>query len=280
MSDMRLITIRFSHYNERARWALDRLGVGYTEEPWMPLFHFPAVVWATRGRGSSPDRVSTRFSTPLLLTDDGQRIGDSGAIVRWASDRFGTEETSLYPAAHRREIEAFEQRMHDEIGPHTRRIAYSIALLNPALMKKIAEANVGPRQAAAFGRALPIVSAMIRRALAIGPVSAQRSLDRLRARRDALGKELEGRRYLFGDRFTAADLTLACMFAPAILPSVAEGYGGFLPAPEELPPHGLALVREARATEVGRFCLRMFGEERGRRRIPCAVGATASVVLH
>jgi hypothetical protein len=69
---MRLITIRFSHYNERARWALDRLGVAYEEEPYMPLFHVLAVARATRGRGGSADHHSTRYSTPVLITDSGR----------------------------------------------------------------------------------------------------------------------------------------------------------------------------------------------------------------
>ena len=42
-----------------------------------------------------------------------------------------------------------------------------------------------------------------------------------------------GRRYLVGDRFTAADLTLAALAAPALLPA---GYGVRLPEPSGTSP--------------------------------------------
>ncbi|MEM1168380.1 MAG: glutathione S-transferase N-terminal domain-containing protein [Cyanobacteria bacterium P01_H01_bin.35] len=35
----RLITIPISHFSEKARWALDRLNITYTEEPHVPVFH-------------------------------------------------------------------------------------------------------------------------------------------------------------------------------------------------------------------------------------------------
>ena len=35
MEELRLITIRFSHYNEKARWVLDYYKVPYREEPHM-----------------------------------------------------------------------------------------------------------------------------------------------------------------------------------------------------------------------------------------------------
>ena len=51
MSDARkhhLITICFSHFNEKARWALDRFGVAYRESGYLPLLHMPFALWASR----------------------------------------------------------------------------------------------------------------------------------------------------------------------------------------------------------------------------------------
>ena len=73
----RLITLSFSHYNEKARWALDRFAVPYEEERHMPFFCSVAVAVATRGRGGAADRSSSRYSTPVLLVDDGQVLTDS-----------------------------------------------------------------------------------------------------------------------------------------------------------------------------------------------------------
>src|SRR5262249_52617975 len=60
---MELITIRFSHYNEKARWALDRFGVVYTERAHLPLIHMPFAVARTRFmRGW--DGISSSATTP------------------------------------------------------------------------------------------------------------------------------------------------------------------------------------------------------------------------
>src|SRR4029079_8849515 len=55
----KLITIPFSHYCEKARWALDRVGVPYEELGHLPLFHYVATY--PRGR---------QRTVPLLVDGD------------------------------------------------------------------------------------------------------------------------------------------------------------------------------------------------------------------
>lgn len=259
---MKLVTIAFSHYNEKARWGLDRFGVQYEQIRCMPMFHFPVVMWATRLRGGRTEHTSTRWSTPVLVTDEGERLCDSSTIVRWASDRFGTPETTLYPAEHRAEIEAFEQRMNDEVGPHTRRYAYYQVLRQPGVLAGLARDNVGGAQAAAFVAVSPLVRVVLRKALAIEPRRAEASLRRVREEVAALDEQLGDRAYLFGDRFTAADLSAACLLAPALVVSRSEGYAAVLPELASLPGELAEVVSELRQTRIGRHCLRMFAEER------------------
>jgi glutathione S-transferase len=266
---VRLITIRISHFNERARWALDRFGLEYEEEPYMPPFHVAAVARVTGGRGGLADHHSTRFSTPVLLTNSGRVLCDSAMIVRWASDSFGTAATTLYPAERRAAIEAFEAQARDRLGPHTRRVGYSIAFSDPKLLASLADRNVGARQARAFRYVAPAVIGAIRRHLEVDS-RASASLDEVRRFMDEAGAQLGDRQYVFDDRFTAADLTLSALLAPLVLPTRAEGYSATLPALDELSESGAAVVREIREHPVGRFCLRMFGSERGERRVPCA----------
>lgn len=264
LPSMQLITIAFSHYNEKARWALDRFGVEYRERRCMPMFHFPAVLWATRGRGGRADRGSTRLSTPVLVTDDGERLCDSAQIARYASDRYGTPATSLYPAEHLEELEALERRLHERVGPHTRRIAYYHVLRTPGVLAALARNNVGRVQASAFVATVPLWRAALRRGLGIGRVRAEASLVRVRDELAALDAQLGDRRYLVGDRFTTADLTAATMLAPVLLPTRAEGYAATLVEPGSVPSELAALVDELRGTRIGRHCLRMFRHERQR----------------
>ncbi len=262
----KLVTIRFSHYNEKARWALDRFRVAYRELPWMPMFHIFGVVAATHGRGAArADRASTRFSTPVLVADDGTVLRDSASIVRWASDRFAVSGEELYPTD---DVGELESRLHDELGPHTRRCAYFYGLDDAALMRELARRNVPRLQAALFIALRPAIGRLLNQGLNLNPDSAQRSLDRIHRFLDELEPQLAGRRFLVGDRFTAADLAFACMLAPAILPSPAEGYGGYLPPPDRIAPPAAELAREIRDRPAGRFALRLFAEERGERQLP------------
>src|SRR5436190_130680 len=68
----------------------------------------------------------------------------------------------------------------------------------------------------------------------------------------------DGRPYLCGERFGAADLTFASLSAPCVVPPV---YGVPLPQPEQLPAHTAALVRRAREHLAGSFALRIIDEQ-------------------
>jgi len=70
-----LITIPFSHFCEKARWALDATGVGYREEGHPPGLHRRAV-----------KRVRGRGSVPVLVLEGGRVLDDSPLIVRFADE--------------------------------------------------------------------------------------------------------------------------------------------------------------------------------------------------
>ena len=57
----RLITIPMSHYCEKARWALDRLGLRYVEERHLQVFHYPRTYWFSRGP-TVPVLITSRFA--------------------------------------------------------------------------------------------------------------------------------------------------------------------------------------------------------------------------
>lgn len=69
----------------------------------------------------------------------------------------------------------------------------------------------------------------------------------------------DGRRFLMGQTFTAADLALAALAGPALLP--AE-YGAPLPALEQLPPPLQEEVKKLRARPAGQYVLRSYRDER------------------
>jgi glutathione S-transferase len=69
----------------------------------------------------------------------------------------------------------------------------------------------------------------------------------------------DGRPYLCGERFTAADLTFAALSASLVVP---PQYGVPLPQPELMAPATAALVRRAREHPAGQFALELFARHR------------------
>ncbi len=261
-----LTTIRFSHYNEKARWALDRFKIRYSELPLMPVIHFGATWFAQHGKGSG-DKHSTRFSTPILRTDKNEVICDSRKIVRYVSDRFSDEKTTLFWHP---DVEPMEEYFNERVAPATRAWGYFHALNNRSLMSCIAYRNVGPVQATAFLAILPLVRRIIFKGFKISPQRIQKLQGIIRDEFRAVDEKMkDGRKYLLGDRFSAADLCFACSVAPALLVGPEEGYGGVLPPLDQAHPNARAFAQDLRASAAGEFAMRLFREERGERQILC-----------
>ncbi len=241
----RLITIPFSHYCEKARWALERAGLPYREERHVQGIHLLA---ARRAGGGA--------TVPVLVTPDGV-LTESGEILAWV-DRRSPPELRLFPAepSARAEVERLCRRFDDELGPRGRRLMYVHMLAQPALMLRFNNAGVPRWEDRAIRLGWPVAVRYARRRLSIRP--GVESGDEAAVWREfdfAAGLLADGRRYLCGDRFGAADLTFAALSAAVIVP---PRYGVALPQPGVLPPHTAALVERAREHPAGRFALSLF----------------------
>lgn len=252
----RLITIPFSHYAEKARWGLDRYRQPYREEAWLPGLH--ALPVALAARGAEGERRSPA-ATPLLITDGGRKLGDSATILRWLDRDCAGQGPPLYTDPACAEL---ERRFDLRLGAQARRLAYHWLVREPAQLFRLARANASPVQAALFARAWPLLGPPMRRGLGLDDARAAEADRQLRAEVERVSDELRGRRWLAGGRFSAADLTLACLLSPVLLVQRHEGFGATLPAPGEVPVEAAALARALRATRAGAHALRMFAEER------------------
>ena len=257
----KLISIAISHYNEKARWALDYYSQAYTELGYMPLLHMPMVAWATRGASDAGhDRVSSRYSTPVLVCPDGTRICDSSRILRYLDRTHRGARNSLYAAP---DCEKLEKYLHDGLGAHSRRVAYFYLLDDNELMGRVADANVGPWQAGLFKSLLPFGRGFLKRSLKVTKKGTHRSRNHVLYAFDCITDLLDdGRPYIFGEVFSAADLSFACMAAPSLLVSHAEGYGAHFPTLEEVGAQARDFALELRGTPAGKHAMRMFREQR------------------
>jgi len=257
-----LITMPHSHYAEKATWALDWLSMPYREEPHVPLLHWIAT---TRNGGRSVP----------VLADGARRFVDSTDIIVYADSVGGGDR--LYPQnpAFRRAVETLEERFDEVLGPHTRRWAYAQLLPDRALLRRMMARGVPPAEATLLPVMMPIVVPTIRAALRITSESAKRSLQRVHDIFREVDERLgDGRRFLVGERFTAADLTFASLAAPVLIPA---GCRAAYPELEEVPATMRAEILRLRDTEAGRFVLRLFSEDRVRPRRASAAGAQSKI---
>lgn len=107
-----LIAFAYSHYCEKARWALERFSIPFTEKRHVPGFH-----WLfTRPNGAT--------SVPVLLTEAGT-FTDSTDILHYL-DAIAPVSHRLYPADPklRREVENLENLFDTILGVAVRNWTY------------------------------------------------------------------------------------------------------------------------------------------------------------
>jgi glutathione S-transferase len=256
---LRLVTIPISHYCEKARWALERTGLEYREEPHVQGIHRLA---STRAGGGG--------TVPVLVTPGGS-IGDSAEILAWVDERTAPEDR-LFPAGHaeRREVEGLCRRLDDVLGPFGRRLMYVNMLAHRTLMLRYNNQGVPRWEDRAIRWGYPLAVRFAHRALEIRPgIEVHDEAVVFRELDFVAGLLADGRPYLCGERFGAADLTFAALCASVLVPPI---YGVALPQPDVLPSSTAALVERARAHPAGRYALRMVAEQRR-----TSVGAPALV---
>jgi glutathione S-transferase len=247
----RLLTLAASHYCEKARWALDRAGIAFEEECHAPGIHRMIVA-----------RHRAGITVPILFIG-GRKIGGSSAILHHIDTLVGPE-LRLYPEdqAARGEVEELERLFDEDLGPASRLIAYRAMQSHPDMLVTLMDHDLPRGERFALRKLTPGVSAIIKTALGVNEKNAQRSMARVAEIFAEVGERLaDGRPYLTGERFTAADLSFAALGAPITWP---ENYGSWLPSVDDAPPEMAEPVRMLRATPAGTFALRMFEQERPR----------------
>jgi glutathione S-transferase len=244
-----LITIPISHYCERARWALDRIGIPYRESAHIQAVHRAATLRAGGG-----------LTVPVLGCAAGV-LRESAEILAWA-DAQAPYEGALYPADPERaaDVRALEADWEMGLGPHARRWMYQQLRTRRDIALDYGCVGVPAWERAFMRAAYPLLIGIVAHVLDVTPTLAAESERAVRAAFAAVGERLgDGRPYLCGEQFTAADLTFATMAAPVLMP---PGYSVPLPQPAALPPGMAATVEELRAHPAGVHALAMFARER------------------
>jgi glutathione S-transferase len=249
----RLITFPVSHYCEKARWALTRLNISYVEERHAPLFHRLAT-----------GRVGGK-SVPVLIAG-AQAFTDSTDILKYL-DMIAPEDAKLYPSAsgNLKQVEELEALFNTQLGTATRVWAYSYTLHNPKLALFRFTYGVPFHERVLFPIVFPLVSSMIRRQLDVTTEAATNAHAQITRIFEAVGNLLnDGRTYLVGERFSAADLTFAALSTAAVRPPEYGDATLALSNLDCLPSRMVEEVCAFREMPAGAFALRLWRERPAR----------------
>jgi glutathione S-transferase len=246
---LRLVTIPISHYCEKARWALDRAAIAYREQRHVQIVHIAAARLAGGGR-----------TVPVLVTPQGA-VADSAAILEWVDERvpaelrlFGGDDGAR---AEQRHVCA---RLDARLGPHGRRLMYVHMLGQREVAAPVNNQGLPGWEDRLMRAGWPVAARVIARALGVRPGVEVEDEAVVWEEFDHVASLLaDGRPFLAGERFGAADLTFAALSASVTMP---PAYGVPLPQPSQLAPHTAALVERFREHPAGRFALELFARHR------------------
>jgi glutathione S-transferase len=244
----RLISIAVSHYCEKVRWALEWLNIPYVEESHVPLFHR----FATRQHGGS--------SVPVLVNETGA-FTDSSDILHYLNT-IAPEGRYLYPTDPElcREVEQLEEVFDTQLGVNIRCWGYFYRLDDNQMMWRMWSKGTPWFEQVGLAIAFPLMRQIVRQAYNVTASSAASSLEKIQQVFQTVNERLaDGRLYLVGDNFSAADLTFAALAAPALRPPEHPMVSS---QTHEIKSDMLAVIQELRATPAGAYALRLYREQR------------------
>jgi len=197
--------LEISHYNEKARWALDYKGVAHVRRAVTPGLQELTARRLRAGR------------TVPVLEVNGRAIGDSTRIIEEIERRW--PEPPLYPAdpQERRAALELEDYFDEQSGPHARRVLFSDNLAEPETFLAMFY-GADRRRIGLLETLTPLFCEVVKRRYRIRPETVEESREKVRAAFDKLEADVGPSGYLVGESFTVADLTAASILGLIVVP--------------------------------------------------------------
>jgi glutathione S-transferase len=241
-----LYHLKASHYNEKARWALDYKGVPHVREPVVP-----------GGHQSRAQKLAGGKTFPVLVLD-GEGFGDSSLIIEALERRF--PDPALYPAAaeERQRALELEEFFDEELGPHIRMLCIQHLLGSPKTILATYLPDLTPYRRLKMRLTFSRLRDQLIEEFEIDDRNVALAFEKIHAAGERFRAELQPSGYLVGDRFSVADLTLAALLSQTVAPEQ-------FPYPQAQRGHPrVAPIRDALAEEgLLQWTLDMYARHRG-----------------
>jgi glutathione S-transferase len=270
---VRLITIPVSHYCEKTRWALTRAQIPFVEERHMPPFHRFATRQIGKRSSSNPMPETERNMSPLnqfvirqvggqtvpVLITETTILRSSDEILNYV-DAISSDELKLSPfdPDGRKQVDELVDIFDIILAPAVRLWAYSYILGQAHLLQPLWCEGVPWFERWLFPVVLPWMRATAFQMYCINDASIIAAHESIGQIFEMVGNLLaDGRSYLVGDRFSAADLAFATLAAAVVIP---PGYGVKLPELAQLPDRMANGIQQFQEMLAGKFVFRLYQE--------------------
>jgi glutathione S-transferase len=199
-----LVQFPFSHFCEKARWALDYKGLPFVERNLLPGLHLATV-----------GKLARSTSLPILV--DGDRVvQDSTAIITYLDQRVQAPALTPADAEQAREAMAWEEALDEEAGITLRCWFYFHTLPDRQRSLRFLLQGASGLQRPLFRLMFPAIRPAMIKAMNIREPAARQAQERLEAVLARLDQALRDRPFLVGERFSRADLTACALLAPLV----------------------------------------------------------------
>lgn len=193
----------FSHFNEKARWALAVKNVDYRRETYLPGPHMPAI-----------KKLSGQTQTPVLQIDN-EYIAGSSAIIDELERRIGNH--LLYPHQEPEQSAALTyQASFDELlGPAVRTVLFDAMIAHGGYITRMFGQDKPWFKQTLYRATYPLAKPLIAKGNGVTiPGNVEKCRHSVHAELDKLAGAVVDTGYLVGEKFSVADLTAAAFLAP------------------------------------------------------------------
>ncbi|MEM7100538.1 MAG: glutathione S-transferase N-terminal domain-containing protein [Pseudomonadota bacterium] len=201
--DLVLHQFEFSHFNEKARWALDYKGLDHRRDCYLPGPHIPPI-----------KNLSGQSQTPVLDCE-GSVIPGSAAIIAHLEQI--APSPALYPqqAENRETAIALQHEFDQHLGPAVRTVIFSALIEEPNYLVNMFGRSKSALKRALYRATFPLARGMIAKGNGVDdPGNVQLCFDEVSRNLDRIYNLLDGEVYLVNEGFSVADLTAAALLAP------------------------------------------------------------------
>jgi glutathione S-transferase len=210
-TEIELHQFRYSHFNEKARWALDFKEIAHTRVTYLPGPHMAKI-----------RKLTGQTATPVVRIGD-RYVHGSARIIEELEGLF--PDPPLYPRDPALKARALEiqDRFDRDIGPRARRAILGTMMEGGSYIPNMFSEKKSGLKRGLYRATFPLAKSLIRKGNGItGPDSIADGIAAIREGLDYVARESGASGYLVGDAFSVADLAAASLLSPAIDPPDSE----------------------------------------------------------